>query len=106
MINSSDIFLHIESGIEYYPENDETVIFQIHCTKTNTCPIKIWTYSSNDCIEFPPQSFIQGAIYPIVVYKMEFQENEAAFIGYKRSRNANNNFMRKGLMSQINLKNK
>jgi len=99
MTNSSDIFIHLESNVEYYPENDETVIFQIHCTKTNTCPVKIWTYVSNESIEFPPYSFIQGAIYPIVVFKIEFDEKEASFIGYKRSHHASNNFIRKGMLN-------
>jgi len=98
MTNSSDIFIHLQSNVEYFPENDETVIFQIHCTKTNTCPVKIWTYYTNEYVEFPPYSFIQGAIYPIVVYKMEFDENEASFIGYKRSHNSSNNFIRKGML--------
>jgi len=101
MIHPADIFVQIEPNVEYVPENNESVIYQIHCLKTNECPVKIWTYSSQtNSIEFSPGSFIQGAVYPIIVYKMEFQVGEASFIGYKNGSNIIPNYMPKGWMSR------
>jgi hypothetical protein len=87
MITSANIFTTIESGKHYIPENNESVIYQIHCTRTNDCPVYIWTYYSSEPVIFPEGSFIQGAIYPIVIYKMEFNEELASFVGYKSSQN-------------------
>lgn len=83
MITSANIFEKIVSNEEYLPENRKTVIYQLHCTKTNECPVKLWNFHDSKPIEFPPGSFIQGAVYPMVVYKMQFDENQASFIGYR-----------------------
>lgn len=87
MITSANIFIKIQSDKEYLPENNESVIYQIHCTETNKCPVKVWSFDANDFITFPEGSFIQGAIYPMVIYKMEFDENLASFVGYRTSAN-------------------
>lgn len=87
MITSANIFIEIQSGIDYLPENNESVIYQIHCTKTNECPVKIWSFNNHKPITFPEGSFIQGAIYPMVILKMEFDEEFASFIGYKTTAN-------------------
>lgn len=87
MITSANIFTNIQTGEEYLPENNLSVIYQIHCTETNKCPVKIWSFYSNEPITFPEGSFIQGAIYPIVLYRMEFDEEMASFIGYRSSAN-------------------
>ena len=101
MIHPADIIVQIEPNVEYVPENRESVIYQLHCLKTNECPVKIWTYSPQKTpVEFPPGSFIQGAVYPIIVYKMEFQIDGASFIGYKNGNNLIPNYMPKGWMSR------
>jgi hypothetical protein len=87
MITSANIFTNIQTGEEYLPETNLSVIYQIHCTETNKCPVKIWSFYSNEPITFPEGSFIQGAIYPIVLYRMEFDEEMASFIGYRSSAN-------------------
>lgn len=87
MITSANIFTKIKSGKEYLPENNESVIYQLHCTKTNECPIKIWSFNNQRPITFPEGSFVQGAIYPMVIFKMEFDDDYASFIGYRTSAN-------------------
>lgn len=87
MITSANIFTKIRSDREYLPENNLSVIYQIHCTETNKCPVKVWSFNTNKPVIFPEGSFIQGAIYPLVVYKMEFDEEQASFIGYRTSAN-------------------
>ena len=83
MITSANIFTKIRSEKEYLPENTESVIYQLHCTRTNECPVKIWSYNNHRPVTFPEGSFIQGAIYPMVIYKMEFDEDLASFVGYR-----------------------
>ena len=100
MTHSADIFIKLEPNVEYVPENRESVIYQLHCLKTNECPVKIWTYSSNGYMEFPPGSFIQGAVYPIIVYKIDFDTEKASFIGYKNGTNMIPNYMPKGWLSR------
>lgn len=85
MVTSADIFVNIVSGDNYPPDKDLSVIYQLHCTKTNECPVKIWNFQSNNHIEFPPGSFVQGAVYPIVAYRLEFDSELASFIGYRAS---------------------
>jgi hypothetical protein len=96
MIHPADIFIKIEPNVEYVPENGESVIYQLHCLKTNECPVKIWTYNTNTPMEFPPGSFIQGAVYPIIVFKMDFESELASFMGYKNGNNMIPNYMPKG----------
>jgi hypothetical protein len=87
MITSANIFTNIQSEKEYFPENNESVIYQLHCIKTNECPVKVWSYNNHKPITFPEGSFIQGAVYPMVIFKMEFDEEMASFVGYKSSAN-------------------
>lgn len=87
MITSANIFIHINSEEVYINENKLSVIYQLHCTKTNECPVKIWSFNSSIPVTFPEGSFVQGAIYPMVFYKMKFDEELASFIGYRSSAN-------------------
>ena len=87
IITSANIFTKIRSEKEYLPENTESVIYQLHCTRTNECPVKIWSYNNHRPVTFPEGSFIQGAIYPMVIYKMEFDEDLASFVGYRSNAN-------------------
>jgi hypothetical protein len=90
MITSPNLFENIVPNKEYFPENRESVIYQLHCTKTNECPVKIWNFHSSQPIEFPPGSFIQGAVYSMVVLKMDFDESMASFVGYRIILNGGN----------------
>ena len=85
MVTSADIFVNIVPGEKYVPDKDLSVIYQLHCTKTNECTVIIWNFQNNTPVEFPPGSFVQGAVYPIVAYKMEFDDELASFIGYRAS---------------------
>lgn len=87
MITSANIFTKIRSEKEYLPENNESVIYQLHCTKTNECPVKVWSFNNHRPVTFPEGSFIQGAIYPMVIHKMEFDEDLASFVGYRIAAN-------------------
>jgi len=93
MTTSANIFVNVIPKKEYIPENSESVIYQLHCTKTNECPIKIWNFHNSTPMEFPPGSFVQGAVYPIVVFKMEFDDNMASFIGYRTTSNNIPNYL-------------
>jgi len=82
MLSPASILIKIQPGIDYSTDSIHNSIFSIHCTKTNTCPVKITTYIGSE-VEFPPYSFINGAVYHIFVKKIEFEEDKAGFIGYK-----------------------
>lgn len=103
MNQSADIFTEIVPNVEYVPVDGHSVIYQIHCIKSNTCPVKIWSYvtANNGLIEFPPGAFVQGAVYPLIVLKMEFDPEHAGFIGYSSSvSNHMNSSIPKGWLSR------
>lgn len=87
MLAPAGILLNIETGKDYFENieknlENESLIYSIHCTKTNECPVTIVTIS-NAKIEFPIGSFLRGAVYHIYIRKMIFDETKASFIGYK-----------------------
>lgn len=94
-----NIFIPIEPDKEYIPEKNNSVIFQIHCIKTNECSVRIWSFSNTSGVDFPPGSFIQGAVYTMVIYKMKFDVEKAGFIGMASENNQIPNAMPKGWLS-------
>lgn len=72
----------IESGKDYSILAKKNPIFSIHCIKTNECDVIVTTIGGTSA-SFPPGSFVQGAIYHFYIRIMEFDPNNAGFIGYR-----------------------
>lgn len=84
MVTSAGTLVEIKSETDYKDDrqNKLKMIYAIHCTKTNECDVTISTHGGSNIV-FPPNSFIQGAIYYIYIKKMTFDETKASFIGYR-----------------------
>ena len=76
--------INIKSDVDYLTQEElkKGPIFRIHCVKGNQSEVKIKSYTG-DFISFPPNSFVCGAIYDIMIKKMIFDESMCAFIGYR-----------------------
>lgn len=76
--------INIESDVDYIENMNvkDGPIFRIHCVKTNQEPVFIQSYKGF-MIEFPANSFICGAVYDIMIKRMKFNKNTAAFVGYR-----------------------
>ena len=79
MILSAYSIIDINPNEEYGIENP---IFRLHCLKTNEDDVKIETLNG-EISNFPPGSFIAGALYDILIKKMSFNKKKAGFKGYK-----------------------
>lgn len=69
----------IVPGVDY---STGDLIFSLHCIKTNEEPVTITTVA-NSTVTFPTGSFVRGAIYHILIKKIQFDVTKAGFIGYK-----------------------
>jgi len=69
----------IEPNIEYDPENP---IYRLHCLRTNASEVIIETFDGNKS-KFPSGAFIAGALYDILIKKMQFNIADSSFKGYK-----------------------
>jgi hypothetical protein len=79
MLGPAGKLISIMPDVDY---SNEDLIFSIHCTMTNSCPVTITTIA-NSTVTFNPGSFIRGAVYHIFIKSMKFDINKASFIGYK-----------------------
>lgn len=60
----------------------ESPVYRIHVTKTNESPVSVLLYKGTP-INFPPGSFVQGAIYDMFIARMDFDSTKCGFVGYK-----------------------
>lgn len=79
--NSAYSLVNIEQGKDYGIVDDNSPIFAIHCTQTNTEEVILVPISGDVEIKFPAGSFVQGAIYWIYVKKF-ITLGGGSFIGY------------------------
>jgi len=79
MLSPAGKLINIEPDVDY---STTDLIFSLHCTKTNECPV-ILTTIGGTTVTFPIGSFIKGAVYHIHFKKASFNKNEAGFIGYQ-----------------------
>ena len=75
----------ITPGVDYTSRQDKPSFYLLHCLKTNTDSCVIQVYGSADKnISFPAGSFVQGALYPIVLRKLVTHGN-VEFMGYRQA---------------------
>ena len=67
-----------------YSNND--LIYSIHCIKTNEDNVIVTTIG-NTSVSFPPGSFIKGAVYHMLIKKIEFEPSKCGFVGYSLLKN-------------------
>lgn len=79
MLSPAGDLVVIEPGENYQKDR---LLYSLHCTKTNECPVVITTYSGST-VEFPVGSFVRGAVYHIYLRTAEFEKDKAGFIGYR-----------------------
>lgn len=77
--NSAYKLVKIVPGNDY--SESTSTLFALHCVKTNTTVVKIKLLGDSTFTEFPPQSFIQGAVYSLYLRELE-KESDVEFIGY------------------------
>lgn len=71
---------HIKKVIPGNNYSDAT-LYALHCTNTNTTTVKIKALGDTSFIEFPPESFIKGAVYSIYLLELE-PGSDVEFVGY------------------------
>ena len=81
MLGPAGELVNIKSN-KIYSNNKSKLIFSLHCTKTNECPVFIKPQGSEG-VNFPPGSFIRGAVYHIYIEQLKFDEDKASFVGYR-----------------------
>lgn len=77
--NSAFRLIKIQPGNDY--SDHSSTVFALHCTKTNTTPVKLKLQGDQVYTEFPPESFIHGAVYALYI-KMLAEGSDVEFIGY------------------------
>ncbi len=71
--------------IKVVPGNDYSTtitLFALHCIKTNTTLVSIKLLGDDKFIDFPPESFIQGAVYAMYLKELA-PGSDVEFIGYQ-----------------------
>lgn len=77
--NSGYSLIKVVAGNDY--STIDTTLFALHCVKTNTMTVSLMLQGDKTYTDFPPESFICGAVYSMYLKELK-PGSDVEFIGY------------------------